>query len=557
MSDYYSFTYIMTYVPISPTSIEDWIRFHTVFLMDFENVPKDWFEFDEGIDVSILSGGNDPSVFSSIPSEDFRDASSLERFRLPKLQLSQSTSSCDVDRSVGSLSTSSLDCTEKSLLDLSAYEGIILTEPHGREERQNGPDSFSLTAPPPYNHTGGFSFLGDVASVCLGCPLSDLGSTCDVGSDMQSSIGGIHHPADGYGVERIPLLLPLKGPDCGELEHWILGSVFGMAPNGTDILPFDVQSMPIYDLVEGPNEDTGDMCHGWFSSYILGYAATDVYTFTHKDPVPDYPKFREFCVVSYPGLTIQNQEIRNDQKTPTRWGGRVFVLKQNMVLEFVSRKEVFETRPSGFLSLCGARIEPLAGNPLALSVTAMRIPMTLGKSPDSNRERNSANFIQVVFGAPSASRMKIWLKTLQRAAKLRETDIYTFIDLPSNEMKTTDDGNTVSLSLLDSSRGKMLAKSPYCTIHAARRPNGRHCAIKKIMTAHFFKAVANNTERFDGLLREIFLQGVLSAKSNSNEFHPTVPVFGVFETTKAVFIEMELMSNVDLFDRISRGGVSY
>ncbi len=557
------------YISISPASIEDWIRLHTVFLMESAAVPNDWIEFDDYEDGIITSDAIDPNVFVSTLYKDFQVVFAPEKPEMGRLSMGESTSSIDTSLESSPSSSGRYISVERTMSDIStsAPFHLVLTESTIDDEVEIGPSLGPRSVSSPSNYQGqvdGFSFLGDELSVQQGSYFSSLlhrsGSNSNLGngslrSDMQSSLGGIHHPADGYGGKMIPLLLSTKGPNCNELEHWILGSVFGMVPEGvTDVLPFDVRSMPIHDLVEGPNEDTGDMCHGWFSSYILGYAVTDVYTFTHRDPVPEYHKLRRLCPGSYPGPGMSSLLLRG--KAPTRWGGRFFVLKQNMLLEFASREDVFNTRPVGFLTLCGAEIVPLAGNPLALSVTAMRIPMTVGKRLGITK-RNSGNFIQVVLGAPNASRMNIWLITLQRAAKLKETDIYTFFNLPSNEMITTDDGNTVSLSLLDSSRGNVLAQSPFSSIHAARRPNGRCCAIKKIMTTGFFQAVANNTERFDAILREILLQGILSMKSNSKDFSPIVPVFGVFETENAVFIEMELMSNIDMFDRISRRGVSY
>ncbi len=532
--------------------------------MDSGNVPMDWFEvIDEDLDDSGESNESSPLIVTRKELGTDLDESNELLFEYDSLTPSLSMGSSLSSSKPSSPSSPPYNTRIKRLSSENCVEPTLnhdspIFKQRSRKCTQSG---------------GGISFLGDEASVYQGSVFSSVFQPDrNLSPDPNiaaSSLGGIHHPAADDGRNMIPVLLGFR--DYGErlIHHWVIGSVYGGSESysSTEILPFEVRGSPIHDLEEWSNKDMGDMRDGWFASYILGYAVADVYLFKqHKVRVPQLSRYGQFCAGSYPGHSSLCNMPNGAAQTPTRWGKRFFVLKQNFLLEYASKKDVFESRPAGFLPLCGAYVLPLEGDRLAISVYGMRIPMPSGVSPIERG--NKANHFQVVLGAPSASRMNIWLKILKRAAQLSENDLFTFIDLPSKENMITECGKTVSLALLDHSHsddgdgddGDTLAKSAFSSIHLARRRNGKHCAIKKISTPLFFKAVADKTERFDALLREVVLQGILSVKSASADhgaFRPIVPCYSVFETDEALFIEMELMSNIDLFDRISSSGVSY
>ncbi len=405
------------------------------------------------------------------------------------------------------------------------------------------------------------SFLGDEVSVSRGnyfggAPFSINDKPFMDGDMLAVNLGGVHMPAQSSYMRTIPLLLSLDLA-VNQLQHWVLGYTYGMIDDDHEHHPIDVRSMPIHNLVEGPDEDTGEMCHGWFCSYVLGYAVIDTYLYASNNPV--VPDCNNMLVGrSLPVRYSKMHQILANDKGPSRWGGRVLVLKQNMLFEFASQRDVYNSRPVGFLTLCGATIEPFESNPCALSIIAMRVPMTAG-TQDNVRGINSHNFIEVILGAPCASKRDLWVDTLRSAAVLKEMDLYEFIDTANlSEDTKTDSTSTALRSLLDGCEGSLLGQSPFCRIYAARRnvPGSKYCAIKCINTTDFFQAVANHTERYDAIMREVLLQGILSVKKCESGFNPSVRLLGAFETEKAIFIEMELMSNVDLFDRISRKGVS-
>ncbi len=562
--------------------IEDWIQFHSAFLIEDESAPKN-LRSVEGMGRRKLSKpllhGNKSSSEEMLQlrctsTEDFDDyilgsAPTLDT-ALGAISFHIS-SSCGSAVSCGSNGPKATVCEEHNICpspktspfntissNYSWYQGM--PDKHIKYNTDPLPRKFTssefadghncVTRRPP------MAFLGDEESVYHGQYFAKMVMHEDMKQHMTlfsqpCMLGGIHMPAKGT-KETAPLLLTL-GFDEDQLEHWVTAYALSKACEANDCLPFEVRSMPVHDLIEGPDKETGKMPHGWFCSYVLGYAVIDTYV----------PAIKQDSIAEYSAIKLRESSVRRllmkgkveFGKDPLRWGERILVLKQNMLFEYASSKDVLNSYPVGFLPLCGSLIEPLEGSPYALSICAMRIPVLL----EREKYTESKKFVRIVLGAPNESKRDLWLNTLQCASSLKHSDIYTFIDLPSNEVITTDSGKTVSLSLLESSYGKYLGRcAPSTTIHLAKRnvPGGHYCAIKKLKTRDFFLAVSKKVERYDAHMREVYLQSMLSVKECPNGIHPIVPLIGVFETEYAVFIEMELMSNVDLFDRISTLGVS-
>ncbi len=580
LSDY--FCIMMHVIPdVCPrlTSIKDWIRFHSAFLMEAGSTPNDWHS-PEDTNMSAMKllksppGGNGatslygPDLHLDIPEKV--NEKMLRPLTLDMGDMSMTALSLDItmsnDSQNSSLSVSAPNTVSSEFhLRNRPYSWCqFLTDEDTVDEHtvENKPVNVRRDSSAPEDYTcsrwSPRAFLGDEESVYRAHYFSDMAINQDREQRktlcMHSyKLGGIHMPKRDWN-KTTPLLLTMSLEEHEGLEHWITPYALSNASEANDRLPFEVQSMPVHNLVEGPDEETGRMCHGWFCSYILGYAVVDTYVPTLKQHLEaDCDAIRP-CVSTIQCLLSQGKI--EFSKGPLRWGGRVLVLKQNMLFEYACNEDVFHSHPIGFLPLCGAHIEPLKGNSSALSIYAMRIPVSLENAKGAKPNK----FIRVVLGAPNVSTRDLWLDTLQLAARLKSSGLYTRIDLPSNEVITTDSGNTVSLSQLESSKnGKLLGRSGLCTtIYLAKRnvPCGGYCAIKKVKTKDFFLAVSKNMERFDALMREVLLQSILSVRECPGDNHPIVPLRGVFETEQAVFIEMELMSNVDLFDRISTVGVS-
>ena len=84
-------------------------------------------------------------------------------------------------------------------------------------------------------------------------------------------------------------------------------------------------------------------------------------------------------------------------------------------------------------------------------------------------------------------------------------------------------------------------------------------ALKLVSKPIFRSRVKSGKERGDALVREVVAQILASFQarnlSNASTSTPVVELFGVFETSEGFLLELELMSKVDLFEKISTNGI--
>ncbi len=84
-------------------------------------------------------------------------------------------------------------------------------------------------------------------------------------------------------------------------------------------------------------------------------------------------------------------------------------------------------------------------------------------------------------------------------------------------------------------------------------------ALKLVSKPIFRSRVKSGKERGDALVREVVAQILASFQarnlSNASASTPVVELFGVFETSEGFLLELELMSKVDLFEKISTSGI--
>lgn len=92
--------------------------------------------------------------------------------------------------------------------------------------------------------------------------------------------------------------------------------------------------------------------------------------------------------------------------------------------------------------------------------------------------------------------------------------------------------------------------SPLCSKVCPDRYN---CAIKIIDKKEFWKRVIKGRERADTLVRETSVQSTLSTKCS--KIPNFVRIYGFFETSDSVVLELELLEGTDLFKYVSSKGV--
>ncbi|CAM9433518.1 unnamed protein product [Chrysoparadoxa australica] len=289
----------------------------------------------------------------------------------------------------------------------------------------------------------------------------------------------------------LPLLLPLKKhQDFKMPRHWILPSILA------ECSPRHFKDTLLWG--ESCNFDCSTRAEvDWFQAYQLA------------------PAF-----LSREG----NQGMAGLGGSPC--GARLLVLQQNYLFEYPNEEDPSQRRerPLGFLCLHNAVVSYVPGSCI-IKLEAR------ASSADGEEET-----LHIAIATADPDTAISWAGLLRVVATLSVE------------------------SLFDFDRSKTLGKGRFTTVMRGRRKRCRQlgslCALKVVDKDAFFARVDAGNERSDTLCREIFAQAFLTTKQKDiDSVKPRiVRLLSVFETHKHVVLEMELMSGVDLFDKLSRGG---
>lgn len=268
----------------------------------------------------------------------------------------------------------------------------------------------------------------------------------------------------------------------------------------------------------------------------------------------------------------------NSAPAEARW----LLLRQNFLFEYPTSDT--KGPPLGFLPLHRATVSRKdPSDPFSVAITALAEP-----AADARR-------IALKIRAPTVGIGERWLDVLSQAAALEVESLYEFVQAPRDwgsdaslagsrptspqrggSMSPSRDGAGGHKAILEPTE---LGRGRFSTVRRGRRKAGTGagggcvCALKLVNKATFTARVAEGKERIDTLVREVLSQAVLSAhctaedaqnpagRSNSDASNRCshgcfmVHLLSVFETVDTLALEMELMSGIDLFDKLSSTGV--
>lgn len=355
-----------------------------------------------------------------------------------------------------------------------------------------------------------------------------------------------------------PVFLPLV--DCGTWSgngpEWVVPSVIAGFPQQP--LQRSLKEWPHCPLTHTSTQEPID----WFTSYQLGRAgvlcsgaappALDISatsTSTSATASPESTPYHHSIPHGSSGSL--SSELHGAGKLSshtlppavTRW----LLLRQNTLFEFPSADTA--VLPIGFLNLGRATISRDLLDPMVVRISALAEP-----SLDARK-------VEALIKAPTLAAATRWIEVLQEASSLSVASLYEFVPnapqrpgspLPSHAASADTDKEPAELG-----RGR------FSTVMRARRryhTEGRQahlCALKVVNKATFHQRVEEGKERQDTLVREALAQAVLTAKCAENPYQPCyiVRMYSLFETVEELVLEMELMSGVDLFDKLSSKGV--
>jgi len=211
------------------------------------------------------------------------------------------------------------------------------------------------------------------------------------------------------------------------------------------------------------------------------------------------------------------------------WATGFFVLRQNYLLEYEEGDQL-DGRPKGYAHLEFATVSAHAdfSNSLELSFCE--------KAKNLNQRR------KLIMRLESQPKRDRWIYLLMKAAKLVIEDLYV-----------TD---------------KRLGRGRYATVMSATRRTYDNCltgqvtkgsparALKIIDKKMFWDRVRKGKERASTLIREVVVQATLTAELPRSQSRSTyLKIFGLFETSDTLVLELELLKGTDLFYHISARGV--
>jgi len=229
-----------------------------------------------------------------------------------------------------------------------------------------------------------------------------------------------------------------------------------------------------------------------------------------------------------------------------KWSKCRLVLRQNYLLEYDLSTPI-QGQPRGFAHLECAVAYPhdQFSDSLELNFYA---------SPCAKADRRV-----LMIRVPQREHRDDWIVCLNDAAQLRIPDLYDY-----DEKLAFGNGR-------------------YATVHPARRKTAEYmksqqqdqhqpaistlnlniddkakilkhcnCALKIIDKSQFWRRVVKGQERSDTLVREVSVQGTLTARGGKAQTF--LKILGIFETSQNFVLELELLEGTDLFEYIYRKG---
>jgi energy-converting hydrogenase Eha subunit A len=233
------------------------------------------------------------------------------------------------------------------------------------------------------------------------------------------------------------------------------------------------------------------------------------------------------------------------------WEPRFLVLLDNCLFEFNQSNQIV-----GFAHLAGAKIAEIV---LDSSIGPVSKYLTISFSETSNASMMG----QFCISVQDCSRIQYLMQILVKASQLNVRDLFT-IDSDKGKallgkgrfnevLKARRNGFSyqqfLKETLEQSTEGITLDSDLISKISG--EPN---IAIKAISKEVFWGKVKTGKERSDAIVREVLSQLLLSLKYSSKSFFPFVKIFGFFETQKGFLLELELMQELDLFDKLAAVG---
>jgi len=206
------------------------------------------------------------------------------------------------------------------------------------------------------------------------------------------------------------------------------------------------------------------------------------------------------------------------------WSTATLVLRQNYLLEYEQDSDLKGT-PRGYAHLehCTSQAHPVFTDALEL---------TFYGSPCAKTDKRVI-MIRVMQQADRGH----WVTCLNRAAALTVEDMYSY-----------DPEST-------------LGKGTYSSVYPAMRNDHDgpvenedrvyNRAIKLFNKTQFWRHVVNGRERADTIVRETAVQTALTFRCTSVQSF--LRIYGFFETSEHVVLELELLDGRDLFHHISTG----
>lgn len=216
----------------------------------------------------------------------------------------------------------------------------------------------------------------------------------------------------------------------------------------------------------------------------------------------------------------------NDHLPKEQWSAAELILYQNYLLEFSKTEErTCGSPPRGYMHLQYAIAEPHALFDNAFQVRCYGSPCA----------KSDARVILICL--PKPQERDVWISCINRAGKLDLDNMYEF-----NAEKPLGTGTYSSVY-----QGTRKQKQTGGDIASTRYDR----ALKIFRKEEFWRHVMKGRERADTVVREASVQSVLTLKYGLS-VPSFVQIYGFFETSEFVVLELELLDGRDLFHHITQ-----